>query len=70
MAETQIAALAYDPAPTGVDLNWYWKGVQLFVWERFDVSLSRSSCLNYVHRLEFAFKRPKKLLVKARLLPS
>ena len=45
--------------------NWYWKGVRQFVWERFGTSLSRSSCLNWLHRLGFAFKRPKK-----RLLPS
>ena len=36
-----------------------------FVSERFGVSLSRSSCLNYLHRLGFAFKRPKKRLLKA-----
>ena len=36
-----------------------------FVWERFGLSLRRSSCLNYLHRLGFAFKRPKKQLVKA-----
>ena len=35
------------------------------VSERFGVSLCRSSCLNYLHRLGFAFKRPKKRLVKA-----
>ena len=28
-------------------------------------SLCRSSCLNYLHRLEFAIKRPKKRLLKA-----
>ena len=28
-----------------------------FVWERFGTSLSRSSCLNWLHRLGFAFKR-------------
>ena len=33
--------------------------------ERFGVSLSRSSCLNWLHRLGFAFKRPKKRLLKA-----
>jgi hypothetical protein len=27
--------------------------------------LSRSSCLNYLHRLGFVLKRPKKRLVKA-----
>ena len=31
----------------------------------FGISLSRSSCLNYLHRLGFAFKRPKKRLLKA-----
>ena len=29
------------------------------------ISLSRSTCLNYLHRLGFTFKRPKKRLVKA-----
>ena len=32
---------------------------------RCSVSLCRSSCLNYLHRLGFAFKRPKKRLIKA-----
>ena len=36
-----------------------------FVTERFGTVLSRSSCLNWLHRLGFAFKRPKKRLVKA-----
>ena len=50
----------------GIQLaNWYWKGVRQFVWERFGTSLSRSSCLNWLHRLGFAFKRPKKRLFKA-----
>ncbi len=54
------------PSASGMELaNWYWKVVRRFVWERFGVSLSRSSCLNYLHRLGFAFKRPKKRLVKA-----
>ena len=35
-----------------------------FVSERFGISLCRSSCLNWLHRLGFAFKRPKKRLVK------
>ena len=33
--------------------------------ERFSIGLSRSTCLNYLHRLGFAFKRPKKRLLKA-----
>ena len=32
--------------------------------ERFGISLCRSSCLNWLHRLGFAFKRPKKRLAK------
>ena len=39
--------------------------VHQFVSERFGISLSRSGCLNYLHRLGFAFKHPKKRLVKA-----
>ena len=39
--------------------------VHRFVSERFGVSLNHSSCLNYLHRLGFAFKRPKKRLLKA-----
>ena len=35
-----------------------------FVSEQFGISLCRSSCLNWLHRLGFAFKRPKKRLVK------
>ena len=35
------------------------------VSERLGISLCRSSCLNYLHRLGFAFKRAKKRLVKA-----
>ena len=36
-----------------------------FVWEQCGISLSRSSCLNWLHRLGFTFKRPKKRLLKA-----
>ena len=36
-----------------------------FAWDRFGISLSRSISLNYLHRLGFAFKRPKKRLLKA-----
>ena len=54
------------PSWSGMEMaNWYWKVVRQFVAERFGVSLCRSSCLNYLHRLGFAFKRPKKRLVKA-----
>ena len=54
------------PTMSGLELaNWYWKVVWQYVRGRFGVSLSRSSCLNYLHRLGFAFKRPKKRLLKA-----
>ena len=36
-----------------------------FVQERFGRVLSRSSCCNYLHRLGFVLKRPKKRLLKA-----
>ena len=54
------------PASAGIELaNWYWKVVRQYVSERYGVCMSRSSCLNYLHRLGFAFKRPKKRLLKA-----
>ena len=54
------------PATAGMELaNWNWKVVHQFVSERLGISLSRSSCLNYLHRLGFVLKRPKKRLVKA-----
>ena len=64
-AELQ-AAVQKTPATTGIALaNWNWKVVRQFLSERFGVSLSRSTCLDYLHRLGFAFKRPKKRLLKA-----
>ena len=39
--------------------------VRRFVQERFGLSPSRSSCLNYLHRLGFVLKRPKKRFLKA-----
>lgn len=54
------------PAEAGIALaNWNWKVVRRFVQERFGVTLSRSSCLNYLHRLGFVVRRPKKRLLKA-----
>jgi len=46
--------------------NWSWKVVRQFVQDRFGQVLSRSSCLNYLHRLGFVLKRPKKRLAKAK----
>ncbi len=51
---------------SGIELaNWNWKVMRQFVSERCGIILSRSACLNYLHRLGFAFKRPKKRLLKA-----
>ena len=60
------AAVQALPEKAGINLaNWNWKVVRRFVQERFGRSLSRSSCLNYLHRLEFVLKRPKKHFLKA-----
>ena len=54
------------PGTSGIDLtNWYWKAVRQFARDRFSIGLSRSSCVNWLHWLWFAFKRPKKRLLKA-----
>ena len=54
------------PEKAGIDLvNWNWKVVRRFVQERFGLLLSSSSCLNYLHRLGFVLKRPKKHFLKA-----
>ena len=59
-------AVEQPPAAAGIVMaNWYWKVVRQFVSERFGISLSRSSCLNWLHRLGFAYKRPQKRLLKA-----
>ncbi len=52
------------PAKSGIELA-NWKVVRQFVLEGLGISLSRSSCLNYLHRLGFVLKRPKKRPVKA-----
>jgi transposase len=50
----------------GIDLaDWNWKVVRRFVAERFGITLARSSCHNYLHRLGFVVKRPTKRLLKA-----
>ena len=54
------------PEQAGIELaNWFWRGVRQFVSERFGIELSRSSSLNYLHRLGFVLRRPKKRLLKA-----
>lgn len=54
------------PLEVGIDLaNWNWKVVREFVRQHCDRDLTASSCLNYLHRLGFVLKRPKKRLLKA-----
>jgi transposase len=54
------------PSQAGIDLaNWNWKVVHEFLERRFQVTLSRSSCLQYLHWLGFVLNRPKKRLLKA-----
>lgn len=54
------------PAAAGVEAaNWNWKAVRQFVQQRFGLALSSRTCLNYLHRLGFVLKRPKKRLLKA-----
>ena len=70
LEEAQQAALSAAvqelPAKSGIVMaNWNWKVVRQFLSERFSISLSRSTCLNYLHRLGFVLKRPKKRLLKA-----
>jgi len=60
--------VAVQATPSGVGLDqakWNWKGVRQFVQEHFDCLLSSRTCLNYLHRLGFVLKRPKKRLCKA-----
>ena len=60
------AAVQGLPEQASIELaNWYWRVVREFVLKRFGIELSRSSCLNYLHRLGFVLKRPKKRLLKA-----
>jgi hypothetical protein len=60
------AAVQATPHAAGLDLaNWNWKGVRQFVQERLGRLLSSRSGLNYLHRLGFVLKRPKKRLLKA-----
>ncbi|MCY4416354.1 MAG: IS630 family transposase [Chloroflexi bacterium] len=63
------AAVPGSPSQAGIDLsNWNWKVVRRYVEERFGLTLSRSppvADLNYLHRLGFVLKHPKKRWLKA-----
>jgi hypothetical protein len=55
-----------SPRAAGIEAgDWTWKAVRIFCRRRFGVTLCRSSCLNYLHRLGFVVRRPKKRLLKA-----
>lgn len=59
-------ALRQPPRKAGIPIaTWTWKAVAQYLREQFAVSLSRTSCLRYLHRLTFVRKRPKKQFVKA-----
>ena len=46
------AAVQEPPSTSGIDLaNWYWKAVRQFAGDQFGIGLSRSSCVNWLHRL-------------------
>jgi hypothetical protein len=61
------AAVQAAPAADKIGLaNWNWKIVRQFVKEHFGRVLGHSSCSNYLHRLCFVVKRPKKRLLKAK----
>jgi len=60
--------VAVQAAPTEVGIalaNWNWKVVRQCIEARCGVRLCRSACTRYLHRLGFAYKRPKKRLLKA-----
>ena len=60
------AAVQSAPTAVGIEMaNWNWKIVRQFAQDRFDRLLSRSNGNNYLHRLGFVVKRPKKQLLKA-----
>ena len=59
-------AVQASPRVVGIEAgDWSWKVVRTFCRQRFGITLCRSSCLNYLHRLGFVVRRPKKRLLKA-----
>ena len=60
------AAIQGVPRDVGIELgDWNWEVVRQFVSEHFGLTLGRSGCLKYLHRLGFVLKRPKERLLKA-----
>jgi transposase len=55
------AAVQRPPREAGIALaDWNWQVVRRYVAERFGITLQRSSCHQYLHRLGFVLKRPNK----------
>lgn len=55
-----------SPRTCAIDAaTWSWKGVREWVARQYEKQLSPRSCLRYLHRLGFVWKRPKRLLLKA-----
>ena len=64
------AAVQEPPGESGIELaNWNWKVVRQFASESYCIGLRRSSCLNWLHRLGFALKRPRNACSRL-MLPS
>ena len=60
------AAVQAAPRTAGLEqAKWTWKSVRQYLQAQFQVRLSSRTCLNYLHRLGFVLKRPKKRLSKA-----
>ena len=54
------------PSAAGIAAaTWSWKSVREWADRQCAKALSPRSCLRYLHRLGFVWKRPKRLLVKA-----
>jgi transposase len=59
-------AVQATPGEVGIALaNWNWQVVRQFIEDRCGVRLCRGACTRYLHRLGFAYKRPKKRPLKA-----
>lgn len=59
-------AVQGTPNAVGIEqAKWTWKAVRQYLKDKFECLLSSRSCLNYLHRLGFVVKRPKKRLTKA-----
>jgi len=63
---TLKAAVQSAPSAAGLELaKWTWKGVRQYLQKQFQVVLSSRTFLNFISRLGFVLKRPKKRLIKA-----